>query len=134
MPEESELLTSPFKKEKLFYLLRHLKISRASLLVGDDTFEFIDTSNKAILEYQLFRSGNTPTNFRVEHVKDKCPVCGEKVIFFDSDEDTAEHITVDYKCPECNFIGTMWFHKTFVGHTSSVYNHTIESYRTKINN
>jgi predicted RNA-binding Zn-ribbon protein involved in translation (DUF1610 family) len=131
MPEESELLTSPFKKEKLFHLLQHLNISRASLLMGDETFEFIDLSNKDNSEYQLFRSGNKPTTYVVDQKQNYCPICGHRVIMKESDEDIVGFITTDYSCPCCEFEGTQWIQKHFVGHTSAVINHTVESYKNK---
>lgn len=132
--ERDSILTgSSFKKEKLFHLLHTLQISRASLLIEDENIEFIDLSNKDHLEYQLFTAGDCTTNYTVEHQVGKCPICNTKIVSFSIDEDIIDHITEDYKCIKCGFQGTQWINKLFIGHTCSVPNQTIESYRNQHN-
>lgn len=128
---ENIFIKDTFKREKLFHLLHYLKIDRASLQIEDEILEYTTLRNRTC---QLFPSGGQPQTFVMEHRAGHCPVCGEAILVLDRDEDTLGHITLDYRCPECNFRGTEWYYKAFIGHTSSVHNHTIESYRTQINN
>ena len=124
----------PFKRDQLFHLLHHLQITRASLVIEDSGYEFIDMSTEDILEYQLFRSGESRIIFKASYDLDKCPICGTAIVITDTDEDIVAHITQDYSCPKCGFKGTQWLHKTLVGHTSMLADHTIESFKSQYKN
>jgi predicted RNA-binding Zn-ribbon protein involved in translation (DUF1610 family) len=122
-----------FKREQLFYLFHHLQITRASLVVEDEEiYDFVDLTVDEDLRYQLSKPGNIPNVYDVNTLKGKCPVCGKDIRIMDIDEGTENHITEDYECPNCKFKGTQWSHKSFIGHTSSMPEHNIESYRKLI--
>jgi len=135
MTMEMEAEDDFFLRERIFHMLHDMNITRASLVVKEEVlFEFIDLSDEEHLEYQLFEPGNIPTNFLVNREYGRCPVCNAKLENKSTDENTTGHITEDYLCPRCSFEGTQWIAKTFIGHTSMIPEHTIESYKSLIEN
>jgi len=104
---------NPIERDKLFNLLHYLKISRASLLIGDDNFEFADLS-KDTPEYLFYRSGEKQERHCITQRVNHCPSCG-KIIQKTCTEEVDNCIVEDYEC-SCGFNGNQWFLKLFTTH------------------
>lgn len=124
---EASVLNDTFQRNKLFNVMRHLKISRASLLIDGDNVEFIANGDED--EFKLFRAGETPVTYKEEQVQNRCPVCGSLVCGTVYTEEVVDNNVEDYQCRSCGFKGSQWILQVFIGHTSADPNQNIESFK-----
>ena len=112
-------------------MLRELNVPKATIQVEELLLEF---EEKGEGRFTLSEKGTDhSTSFIARHTESRCPVCGREITVTDKEEFETSFME-DYVCRYCNFKGTQWFARTFLGHTSFLANHTIESYRKSIQN
>ena len=126
-----ELEIDEFKQNKIYFMLQELNVPKAIIHVEDLILEFEEKGEGRFTLSE--QDKNNPISFIAKHTVNKCPVCGREITITDKEQFETSFME-DYVCKHCHFKGTQWFARIFLGHTSFLVNHTIESYKKSIQN
>lgn len=110
-----------FQSEKLFRLLKNSGVSRASLIIEDKSYEFVDTTTIGNDEYLLYETGSKKQNYQSK--KNKCPHCNGILSVINTDESIEGHIVEDVCCTSCGKESQQWYiSKIFIGTIKNEFN------------